>query len=370
MKLQIENIDYKIGESHFNYNLKVDSSIIGIYGESGSGKTTLIKLMSGLETPNNGKIKYNDTVIFDKENKINMPVHKRKIGIVFQEHYLFPHLTIKNNLLYNRSIKKSTKSSLESFDSIISMLDIKDLIMRKPHQLSGGERQRVAIGRMLLSKPNLILLDEPFSNLDKNKRSQIISYLLKINYMLTIPLIIISHDLEDILKLTHTIVVIKKRTVLSAGNYLDLIYNKKIPDCLSEKQYINIIELYYDSYTSSDKLHKFTLQPNSYYNSLKICSRKNEKYYKKNQKVRFFIKPEQISISNTKLTNTSAQNQIQGIVQSIYQIKSSYFIIIDCGFRLVAEITFSAFNNLKIKENQKVFCIIKAKAIDLIHVYN
>ena len=215
MDLVLDSLQYRAGRKEFNYNAHVKSGITGIIGDSGAGKTTLLKIISGIAKPYFGRLTLNGKVLFDTQRKISVPVHKRNIGMVFQQNYLFPHMNIVNNLIYSRGQHFHRNSS--DFDEIVDLLSIGHLFTKKPRDLSGGECQRVAIGRALLQKPDLLLLDEPFSNLDKVRRYRIISYLLSINSRFSVPLMIVSHDWEDVSKLTDVILSVENGSIRHAG---------------------------------------------------------------------------------------------------------------------------------------------------------
>ena len=166
----------------------------GISGPSGSGKSTFFRLLSGLERPVRGSILLNGRVLYDSKKHIDMPVHKRAIGMVFQEKLLFPHMSVKKNLTFSERYVQRTRVP---FFDIVDMLDLSHILDAKPDEISGGEQQRVAIGRALLSSPEILLLDEPFSAVDKTLRGSIIRYMKRLKSELDIPMIIISHDPED-----------------------------------------------------------------------------------------------------------------------------------------------------------------------------
>ena len=160
-----------------NFELSIceqfSDGITGIFGPSGSGKTSLLHTISGLETPKKGRLVVNNRVLFDSGKGINLPVEKRNIGYVFQEGRLFPHMTVEKNLLYG--LKKNGNSNV-GFDEVIDLLNLGHLLKSKPSQISGGERQRTALGRSLLSSPEILLLDEPFSAVDTRLRKQILPF--------------------------------------------------------------------------------------------------------------------------------------------------------------------------------------------------
>ncbi|MDG5816404.1 ATP-binding cassette domain-containing protein [Chitinispirillales bacterium ANBcel5] len=211
MELVLKKLRYRAGEKVFYYDAGITFGIAGITGISGAGKTTLFKIIAGVVRPFSGQLTIDNKVIFDKKRKIDLPIHKRNIGTVFQQNYLFPHLSVIKNLTFSQN--NLSHKHMAHYEETIQLLKIGHLLEKKPKQISGGECQRVAIGRALIQKPELLLLDEPLSNLDKNQRNRIISYLLKIHERFSLPMMIISHDLEDIRNLTERIIVIENGTI-------------------------------------------------------------------------------------------------------------------------------------------------------------
>ena len=367
MKLQLKNIYHDLGDIDFFYNANITSSITGIYGPSGSGKSTLLSIICGIETPDKGLIEFNNLQLLNSETKINVPIHKRNIGVVFQDNYLFPHLNVKQNLLYSQAYNKE-KDKYISLEKVIDLLQIEHLLNNKPSKLSGGEKQRVAIGRTLLSQPRLLLFDEPFSNLDRQKRKEIISYLLKINNQFNIPLLIVSHDLEDILRLTNNLLVIDKRKIVASGNYVEIAESGLAPNIISHKRFLNVFDAYIIEYNEKHKLFKFGKTPSNN-KFLHANSELLSTDFEANQKIRLCISPDDIALSINALPGTSIQNQIKGKIIKLFETGKSVFVTIDCGFCLVAEISTAAYEQLKLKYDKEVYCLIKAKAIEVVHVF-
>ncbi len=369
MKLYLENISLHYGNTSFLYNLNISSSITGIFGLSGSGKTTLMNIIGGMVTPESGKLVFNSQLFFDEKSSYHVPAHKRNIGVVFQENNLFPHLSIEKNLDFSLPYLKNRSKNIVKED-VIHLLDIEHLLKKKPYQLSGGERQRVAIGRTLLSQPELLLLDEPFSNLDKNRRKQISSYLLKINSRYDIPLLIISHDIEDILKLTKDLLIVEKGKVVASGNYLEIVEKGLAAHLITPKRYLNVFELYQKNYYEEEGLLGFTLERNGKKELLKTWSPMFREFEMAYTRVRFSIVPEDIAISKHELEETSIQNQLKGRVIGINVRENTAFVTVKCGIELVVAITIYSMQKMQLQIGSTVFCLIKSKAVEVIHIYD
>ena len=187
--------------------MALSQRVTAIFGPSGAGKSTLLSVIAGIIKPDQGRVVINGNAVFDSEKKINIPIHQRKIGLVFQDGRLFPHLNVEHNLTYPL---KFTPEDAQQFKlkEIINLLEIDTLLNRRTHQLSGGEKQRVALGRALLSSPRLLMLDEPMASLDEALKSQILPYLKKVADEINIPMIYISHAKEEIMQITDNVIYI------------------------------------------------------------------------------------------------------------------------------------------------------------------
>lgn len=178
-------------------NLSLSQGILAIIGPSGAGKTTILQCLAGLQTPSWGQINIQDKNIFSSEQSINVPIKNRRIGYVFQDYALFPHMTVEKNVMYGRPKKGSlNKKSLRASD-LLEMFKIDHLRDRYTNQISGGEKQRVALARALMTEPDLLLLDEPLSALDQNTRRTLQQELLKLQAQWKIPFILVTHDVQE-----------------------------------------------------------------------------------------------------------------------------------------------------------------------------
>ncbi|MGH8131777.1 MAG: molybdenum ABC transporter ATP-binding protein [Steroidobacteraceae bacterium] len=190
--------------------------VIALFGRSGSGKTTLVDILAGLIRPDEGEVELAGTVLTDTHRGIAVPAERRRIGYVFQDPRLFPHLTVAGNLRYG--LRRTTAHpQFIRFDEVLALLGLANLLRRRPHQLSGGERQRVALGRALLSQPRLLLLDEPLAFLDVARREDVLPYLERLRDRLSIPIVYVSHQFDEVLRLATHIVLMHAGSVLAAG---------------------------------------------------------------------------------------------------------------------------------------------------------
>ncbi|MCT4557777.1 MAG: molybdenum ABC transporter ATP-binding protein [Pelagimonas sp.] len=193
------------------------SGVTVLFGRSGSGKTTVVHSVAGLIKPDRARIRLAERVLCDTDTKVFVPPHRRRVGYVFQDARLFPHLNVRQNLQYGRFFSGAAKG-LFSFDHVVGMLGLERLVDRRPRGLSGGEKQRVALGRVLLSAPDLILADEPLAALDQQRKSEILPYFERLRDEVKIPILYVTHAPAEVARLATTVVVLKDGKVQKQGS--------------------------------------------------------------------------------------------------------------------------------------------------------
>jgi molybdate transport system ATP-binding protein len=195
--------------------------VLALFGRSGCGKTTLVNIISGLLDPDEGRVELDGVVLTDTRQRIRVPVERRRMGYVFQDARLFPHLGVLANLRYGeRRAAKETRSIV--LEEVLELLGLEPLLRRRTYELSGGERQRVALGRALLAQPRLLLLDEPLAGLDAARREEVLPYLEKLRDQLWIPMVFVSHQLEEILRLATHVALMEAGEIVAAGTLSEI----------------------------------------------------------------------------------------------------------------------------------------------------
>ncbi len=213
MSLEVR-VKHQLGATLIDVDFQTTSRLTALFGRSGSGKSSITNMIAGLVKPAQGRIVVDGRVLFDSELRVNVPTHQRRTGYVFQDGLLFPHLTVEQNLDYGRRFNRGVPET----SHIISLLGLDALLKRKPINLSGGEKQRVAIGRALMSNPSLLLMDEPMASLDEARKLEILPYIEILRDQTKIPIIYISHSIEEVMRLAGDVVHIDGGKIIAQGS--------------------------------------------------------------------------------------------------------------------------------------------------------
>jgi molybdate transport system ATP-binding protein len=211
----------KLGDFALDASFVSEGRLTAIFGPSGSGKTTLINVVAGLLRPARGRVAVDGTILLDTESGSDVPCYKRRLGYVFQEGRLFPHLSVRQNLLYGRWFAP-TGRRYAAFDEVVDLLDLRGLLGRGTNQLSGGEKQRVAIGRALLASPRLLLMDEPLSSLDEARKREVMPYLQRLRDHTRVPILYVSHSVAEVTRLATMVVLMAEGRVVAVGPTADV----------------------------------------------------------------------------------------------------------------------------------------------------
>ncbi|MFC7519559.1 molybdenum ABC transporter ATP-binding protein [Xanthomonas populi] len=202
------DLDLQLQRGNFQCHIRIrdDARVVALVGPSGAGKTTVLNAIAGLVRPQAGHIRIDGRCLYDAQQSMNLPTHKRRIGYVFQDARLFPHLDVRRNLRYGRHARCTSPFG---FDDVVALLGIAPLLQRRPRTLSGGEAQRVAIGRALLSQPAILLFDEPLSALDQARREELIPYLQRLRNEIRLPMLYVSHNHDEVQRIADSVHVLE-----------------------------------------------------------------------------------------------------------------------------------------------------------------
>ena len=214
MSLQVD-ITHRLGEFALEVRFEAPTGITALFGRSGTGKTTVVNAVAGLLAPQAGRILLDGETLLDTARGIDLPAHRRRLGYVFQDGRLFPHLSVRRNLTFGQRFAPAGDGP--DLDEVCALLGIADLLERRPQALSGGEKQRIAIGRALLSRPRMLLMDEPLAALDSARKAEILPYLERLRDRTEIPMLYVSHSVAEVARLATTVVVLDGGRAVRAG---------------------------------------------------------------------------------------------------------------------------------------------------------
>lgn len=345
MELQVA-VNKRFSSFTLDLDVTITQNRIGIFGPSGSGKSTLVNLIAGLEQPDSGIIRMDGETLYD--NRTNLPPDRRRIGIIFQQPHLFPHLSVTGNLLYGYHRCAPEQRRID-FDSLVAMLQLGPLLERGVNNLSGGEKQRVAIGRAVMSNPRLLLMDEPLSALDDNLKFQIISYLKATCARFNIPFIFISHSLVEMRMMTDTAAIITQGSISEICS-TEALARQRMAD--SPVGYINILGL-------SGMSERSGLCAYNWNDGQLLLSLNN----RDTPSGLFELSSKDIILFKNHPEAISARNLLKCTVVNLFESGTKLGVELDCGHgTLISEIVPDAARELGVEAGRTVYAAFKASA--------
>ncbi|MFN0191086.1 MAG: molybdenum ABC transporter ATP-binding protein [Aestuariivirga sp.] len=344
------SITYRRGALDLEIDAVFGSGITGVFGPSGSGKTTFLNLVSGLLRPDRGRITVAGETLFDSESRIELPAHRRRIGYVFQDSLLFPHLNVKSNLLYG------FRTGSAKLDDCVSLLKLEPLLTRSVRNLSGGEKQRVAIGRALLFSPRLLLMDEPLANLDAPHKREILPYIEQLSAQFGIPLIYVTHAAEELARIAGNIAVIKSGRLVAYGPSAKTLHTLDTHDRFGRFSILTAKRGRYDPHYGITEL----VSPAG---PISIAGQAPGS----DGTLRILVHATEVTLALSKPQGISARTALEGKVANI-EITTGPVALADVALRggelLTAAITRKALDDLNFKTGDTVYCLLKSVSID------
>ena len=346
--IKLENIsrdwkEFKIDK--INKEVKEGEYFI-VLGPSGSGKTMLLELIAGMWSPDSGKIYINN------KDVTNLPPENRGVGFVYQNYMLFPHKTVYENIAFGLNIRKVPKKEIKSkVEEMMNLLGISNLSNRLPRTLSGGEQQRTALARALIIQPQVLLMDEPLSSLDRITRDELIQELKRIHKKFNITIMHVTHNFDEALQLADRVAIMKKGTISQMGD-IDEIFRHPKDEFVAD-------------FVGTENILKGFARDGS--DSLTFVDTGNitiESTDKKTGNVHATIRPEDITLSTDKVP-TSARNVFEGHIKEIYDLGTIIKLTVDVGESMVLVLTRQSFIDLELNIGKKVYIYFKATAVNL-----
>lgn len=347
------NLTQQLGSLTLNVNVNLPAKgVTAIFGRSGAGKSSLINLIAGLSTAQSGTIELNDRILFNSQKKINLPPEKRHIGYVFQEHRLFPHYSVEKNLKYG-----CKRLNMEHFLQIIKLLGIEHLLNRYPSSLSGGEKQRVAIGRALLSSPDILLMDEPLSALDLPRKQELLNYLSKLATQLNIPILYVTHSLDEIIRLADYLLLLNNGKVLTFDSVINVWHSSVFSDWKPSNEQISLLELPVKTRQADYNMLGLSL------NEQMLWINEHPRH-QIGDKLRITIASRDVSISLDKPNGSSIRNSLKGIICQINKHLDHVDIAVNVeNHPIWSSISLWAFDELAITQGQEVYLQVKSVSL-------
>ncbi|HEY9092716.1 molybdenum ABC transporter ATP-binding protein [Parasphingorhabdus sp.] len=346
-----------LGDFRLDASFTSEGGLTALFGQSGAGKSSLVNIISGLVRPDRGRVIVNGEVLLDTAQQIFVPRHRRRIGYVFQEDRLFPHLTVRQNLLYGHWFT-ARADRYESLDHVVDLLGIAHLLGRKPARLSGGEKQRVAIGRALLASPRLLLMDEPLASLDDTRKAEILPYIERLRDETKIPIVYVSHSVPEVTRLATTVVVMADGKVTGAGSVQEVISQTSLFPMTGRAEAGAVIEAKVIGHDDDYQLTQLECGA-----GILTVSRLDMAI---GMPVRIRVRAGDIMLALSPHEGLSALNVLPAVIREIGEIKGpSIDIGLDCGGEmLTARLTRASADKLKLRPGAEIYAVIKSIAFD------
>jgi molybdate transport system ATP-binding protein len=329
--------------------------VVALFGRSGCGKTTLVNVIAGLLAADGGLVELDDSVLLDTERGINVAPERRRIGYVFQDARLFPHLRVEANLRY--ALKRAAVTAFVGVDRVVDLLDLGPLLGRRTHELSGGERQRVAIGRALLSQPSLLLLDEPLASLDASRREEVLPYLETLRDQLTIPMVYVSHNFDEVLRLATHLVLMEAGKTIAQGNLSEMSLHPRVRALVGTDAVGAIVDgtvLGSDSSSGLTRVQVGQGELKVQYGELAPGTR-----------LRVQLLARDLIVATEPPRQISVRNSLSGVITSVANdVDDSDLIGIDIGGILImARVTKAATRELGLAAGKRVWALVKTASL-------
>ncbi|AXI45741.1 molybdenum ABC transporter ATP-binding protein [Sulfitobacter sp. SK012] len=354
MSLQL-SLSHNFAGFSLDIALEAGPGITALFGRSGAGKTTVINAVAGLLRPDVGRISFDDTILLDTQNSINVPPHRRRFGTVFQDARLFPHLTVAQNLDFGT--RYAPKGENVPRDDIVNLLGLAPLLSRAPMTLSGGERQRVALGRALLSRPRMLLMDEPLASLDGPRKQDILPYLEQLrDGPLGLPILYVSHAVDEIARLADTLVLLQDGRVAAQGPLMQVMADPAAVPLLGVREAGAVIEAQVTAH-AEDGLSTLTLSAGQ----LELPGVQAPI----GTRVRLRVLAQDVILSLTRPEGLSSVNILPVEIEAVHPGGGpGAAIVLKAGNdRLLARVTARAVTEMQLKAGKPCYAILKATTV-------
>jgi molybdate transport system ATP-binding protein len=336
-------------------SFEINHRFTSLFGPSGSGKTSVLSIIAGTLRPQTASVRIGDTTVVDTKDNIFLPLRQRNIGFVFQDALLFPHLTVDRNLRYGQRRRNGRRHV--DFSRVVDVLELGNLLRRYPQNLSGGERQRVALGRALLSSPELLMMDEPLASLDDPLKDRVLTYLERTTSEWGIPTLFVTHNQAEVRRAADWVIVVERGRVIGTGTPSEAL---TLPGPLTWSNSTGPVNLLRIEELTTHADHILTRIAGGQHLLLPI--RKDVPLSPS------FIqfRPSDVILSTEDVSGLSVRNHLRGRICHVLNVEQAIFVAVDVGQVLWAEITPSAAAELGVAVGKEIVCLLKAHSLTLV----
>lgn len=351
------HIAFETFDLELSHRFSLDG-ITGLFGPSGCGKSTLLRIVAGLERNASGRISFGNEIWLDSNGSVFVPPHKRGVGYVFQDARLFPHLSVGGNLRYAARRSRSVKSPID-VENVVAALDLSGLTQRHPTSLSGGERQRVAIGRTLLTRPRLLLMDEPLAGLDIQRKAEILPYIEKLPSTFGVPVIYVTHSIDEVARLAQRMVVLTAGRKVAEGTVTEVLERLDLQSATGRFEAGVVLTARVVAHDAKYRLTRLDHHGQTIDMPIADIAIGSE--------ARLRIRARDVSLATERPKGISVRNILAGSIVQIEEEPETAFAetLVDIGgARLRSRITRAAVAELSLVPGTPVFALVKSVAFD------
>lgn len=351
-------IEKRLGSFQLDVGFEAPAEgVTALFGRSGSGKTSTVGAIAGLLRPDQGRIRFDGTTFFDHARKIELEAEHRRVGYVFQDGRLFPHLSVLRNLTYGLHRAPAADRRIP-FDQVVDLLGVRHLLKRRPAGLSGGEKQRVALGRALLAQPRLLLMDEPLAALDLGRRAEILPYIERLRDVLRLPIVYVSHSLEEVVRLADRLILIDEGRVAASGGVGEVMSRLDLYPLTGRHEAGAVLDAVVQSHDPAYELSSL-----GFAGGRLVVPRTD---LPAGARLRVRIRARDVIIARRAPEEISVQNVLPGrVVETRFETGAFAEVKIDVGgAAVIARITRHSAERLRLAPGVKVYALIKAITLD------
>ena len=347
------NARKRLAEFEWRGELVLKSGVTALFGRSGAGKTSLVHMVAGLLEPDEGEISIGGACVYASRTGVNLPPEQRSVGVVFQDGRLFPHLTVRGNLRFGR---RRGRRSAPALDEIVALLELESLLDRRPMSLSGGERQRVAIGRALLTAPDVLLLDEPLAGLDAERREEVMGFLERLKQDRDLVTVYVTHRMEEVVRLADRLALIDRGVVQSVGDPMDLLGRPELQVLTGRRRAGALLSCRIEQSDDGDGLSRLSCSGHALFVPRLALPQGSD--------IVLQVRAGDVSLSLEPPRRSSVLNVIGGTVERVVEEDDALAdVVVNVGQTLWARVTQRSVRELGLAPGLRVYATIKAASL-------